>query len=155
MTVSILQLPNQIEPFYLQYSSHTDGYNSRYVDTTAILQTPCALSMVDVSGQLRCWITQTEKQTSLVQKNDFNFHFWHPTLVRPARKWLFCRKAKNGLGRFAPSALPHYYLTNYLFLWDNTPLFLFFVLWSFAHAPFPATLVSGSVRDVPSPVWAC
>ena len=26
-------------------------------------------------------------------------------LVRPARKRLFCLKAKNGLGRFAPSAL--------------------------------------------------
>ena len=29
-------------------------------------------------------------------------------LVRPAMKRLFCLKAKNGLGRFAPSALPHY-----------------------------------------------
>ena len=48
------------------------------------------------------------RETSLVQKNDFNFNFWHPTLVRPARKRLFCPKAKNGLGRFAPSALPHY-----------------------------------------------
>ena len=48
------------------------------------------------------------RETSLVQKNDFNFNFWHPTLVRPARKRLFCLKAKNGLGRFAPSALPHY-----------------------------------------------
>ena len=67
---------------------------------------PCALSMVDVSGQLLCWIRQ--RQTSLVQKNDFNFNFWHPTLVRPARKRLFCLKAKNGLGRFAPSPLPHY-----------------------------------------------
>ena len=32
---------------------------------------PCALSMVDLSGQLRCWITQT----SLVQKNVFIFIF--------------------------------------------------------------------------------
>ena len=39
MTVPIFKLSNQIEPFYLQYSSHTDGYNSRYVDTTAILRT--------------------------------------------------------------------------------------------------------------------
>ena len=31
-------------------------------------------------------------------------------LVRPARKRLFCLKAKNGLGRFAISALPHYYI---------------------------------------------
>ena len=29
-------------------------------------------------------------------------------LVRPAMKRLFCLKAKKGLGRFAPSALPHY-----------------------------------------------
>ena len=33
-------------------------------------------------------------------------------LVRPAMKRLFCLKAKNGLGRFAPSALPHYYKWN-------------------------------------------
>ena len=32
-----------------------------------------------------------------------------PTLVRPGRKRLSCLKAKSGLGRFAPSALPHYY----------------------------------------------
>ena len=38
----------------------------------------------------------------------FSFYFWHPTLVRPARKRLFCLKAKNTLGRFASSALPHY-----------------------------------------------
>ena len=33
-------------------------------------------------------------------------------LVRPAMKRLFCLKAKNGLGRFAPSALPHYHATG-------------------------------------------
>ena len=38
----------------------------------------------------------------------FVLYFWHPMLVRPAMKRLFCLKAKNGLGRFAPSALPHY-----------------------------------------------
>ena len=38
----------------------------------------------------------------------FVFYFWHPVLVRPAMKRLFCLKAKNGLGRLAPSALPHY-----------------------------------------------
>ena len=37
------------------------------------------------------------------------FYFWHPMLVRPAMKRLFGLKAKNGLGRFAPSALPHYH----------------------------------------------
>ena len=35
-------------------------------------------------------------------------YFWHPMLVRPVMKRLFCLKAKNGLGRFAPSALPHH-----------------------------------------------
>ena len=54
---------------------------------------PCALNMVDLSGQLRCWITQT----SLVQKNILFFYFWHPLIVRPAMKRLFCLKAKNGL----------------------------------------------------------
>ena len=49
----------------------------------------CALSMVDLSGQLRCWITHTEKC--------FVFRFWHPMLVRPAMKRFFCLKAKNGL----------------------------------------------------------
>ena len=39
----------------------------------------------------------------------FRFDFWHPMLVRPAMKRLFCMKAKNGLGRFAPSVMPHYY----------------------------------------------
>ena len=29
-------------------------------------------------------------------------------LVRPVMKRLFCLKAKNGLGRFAPSVLTHY-----------------------------------------------
>ena len=41
----------------------------------------------------------------------FVLFFWHPMLVRPViiMKRLFCLNAKNGLGRFAPSALPHYY----------------------------------------------
>ena len=33
-------------------------------------------------------------------------------LVRPDMKRLFCLKAKNELGRFAPSALPHYYAST-------------------------------------------
>ena len=70
---------------------------------------PCALSMVDQSGQLRCWITQINKQINISgTEKCFVFCFWHPMLVRPAMKRLFCLKAKNGLGRFAPSALPHY-----------------------------------------------
>ena len=37
-----------------------------------------------------------------------------PLLVRPAMKRLSFLKAKNGLGRFAPSALPHYYVDEIL-----------------------------------------
>ena len=50
-----------------------------------------------------------------VQKNvtavvfDYFYNFWHPMRVRPAMKRPFCLKEKNRLGRFAPSALPHYY----------------------------------------------
>ena len=58
---------------------------------------PCTLSMVDLSGQLRRLITQ--KQTFLVQKNDSNFYFRHPTLVRPARKKLFCLDSVASLPR--------------------------------------------------------
>ena len=46
-----IQTSNQIEPFYLQYSSHTDGHNSRYVDTTAILRTP-SLGLLSRQGYL-------------------------------------------------------------------------------------------------------
>ena len=57
----------------------------------------------------RKWPITMLNQTNIPgTENDFNFNFWHPTLVRPARKRLFCLKAKNGLGRFALSALPHY-----------------------------------------------
>ena len=43
-------------------------------------------------------MTQIETETNIPgQKNDLNFYIWHPTLVRPARKRLFCLKAKNGL----------------------------------------------------------
>ena len=38
VTVLTFKLSNQIEPSYLQYSSHADGHSSRYVDTTAILR---------------------------------------------------------------------------------------------------------------------
>ena len=53
-------------------------------------------------GRPKWLINQTH-----VQKNVFIllFYFWHPMLVRPAMKRLFCLKAKNRLGRFAPSAL--------------------------------------------------
>ena len=40
---------------------------------------------------------ELNKQTSLVHKNVVVFFFWHPMLVRPAMKRLFCLKAKNGL----------------------------------------------------------
>ena len=42
-------------------------------------------------------------------------------LVRPAMKRIFYLKAKNGLGRFAPSALPHYY-KNTLFTYIPAPI---------------------------------
>ena len=43
-------------------------------------------------------MTQIETETNIPgQKNDLNFYIWHPTLVRPARKRLFCLKAKNGI----------------------------------------------------------
>ena len=80
------------------------------------VQSPSGLALVPCAFEYgrRKWpitmLNHTERQTSLVQKNDFNFDFWHPTLVRPAGKSFVCLKAKNGLGRFAPSALPHYNL---------------------------------------------
>ena len=66
---------------------------------------PCALSMVDLSGQLRCWITHPWYRKMFL----FFIFGTLRMLVRPAMKRLFCLKAKNGLGRFVPSTLPHYY----------------------------------------------
>ena len=45
-------------------------------------------------------------------------------LVRPAMKRLFCLKAKNGLGRFAPSTLLHYNLdkTNWVYVFNIYPI---------------------------------
>ena len=55
------------------------------------------------------WPITMLNHTSLVQKNVLFFIFdTRRMLVRPAMKRLFCLKAKNGLGRFALSALPHY-----------------------------------------------
>ena len=55
-------------------------------------------------------LNHTNKQINIPgTEKCFVFYFWHPMLVRPAMKRLFCLKEKNGLGRFAPSALPHYY----------------------------------------------
>ena len=51
LTVLTFKLSNQIELFYLQYSSHTDVHNSRYVDTTAILRTP-SLGLLSRQGYL-------------------------------------------------------------------------------------------------------
>ena len=67
MTVPIFKLSNQIEPFYLQYSSHTDGYNSRYVDTTAILRTDSyESSNIDspMPKLIECFAQQTELMMS-------------------------------------------------------------------------------------------
>ena len=58
-------------------------------------------------------LNHTNKQINIPgTEKCFVFYFWHPMLVRPAMKSFFCLKAKNGLGRFAPSALPHYYTAN-------------------------------------------
>ena len=45
-------------------------------------------------------LNHTHKQINkhtYIQKNVFVFYFWHPMLVRPGMKRLFCLKAKNGL----------------------------------------------------------
>ena len=55
-------------------------------------------------GRPKWPITQTDISGT---EKYFVFYFWHPMLVRPAMKRLFCLKAKNVLGRFALSALPH------------------------------------------------
>ena len=57
-------------------------------------------------------------------------------LVRPAMKGLFCLKAKNGLGRFALSALPHYKMGYSLYFNLNTT-------------------TTDSPVDTCSPVFAC
>ena len=85
----------------------------RVQSPSGLAMVPCALSMVDLSGQLRCWITHT--QTSLVQINalffersEFLIYFWHPMLVRPVMKRLFFPwKTKEKKARFARA--PHYY----------------------------------------------
>ena len=64
----------------------------------------CVLSMVYLSGQLRCWTTQT----SLVQNHVCFFLFLAPYTRTTRYEEVFCLKAKNGLGRFAPSDLPRY-----------------------------------------------
>ena len=64
---------------------------------------PCALSMVDLSGQLRCWITHTYR------KNVFVFHFWHRMLVRPVMKRLFFpleNQGRKGSLRSRASLIP-------------------------------------------------
>ena len=60
-------------------------------------------------GRLK-WLFTMLNHTDIpgTEKCFYYFYFWHPMLVRLAMKRLFCLKAKNGLGRFAPSALPHY-----------------------------------------------
>ena len=53
-------------------------------------------------GRPKWLINQTNVQKNVLI---FVFYFWDPMIVRPAMKRLFCLKAKNGLGRFAPSDL--------------------------------------------------
>ena len=57
-------------------------------------------------GRLKGPITMLN-HTFLVQNNVWFFYFSHPMLVRPVMNRHFHLKAKNGLGRFALSALPH------------------------------------------------
>ena len=86
---------------------------------------PCALSMIDLSGQLRCRITQNIPGT----ENAFIFYFWHPTYARTTRyEEAFLLKAKSGLGRFAPSALLHYQSTWYQ-VYSTRYIFGFFLPW--------------------------
>ena len=53
-------------------------------------------------------LNHTNKQTSLVQKNVCFFLILAPYARTTRYEEAFCLKEKNGLGRFAPSALPHY-----------------------------------------------
>ena len=49
--------------------------------------------------------------TDMVQKNVLILIFWHPTHARTTRyEESFLPECKNGLDRFAFSALPHYYI---------------------------------------------
>ena len=59
-------------------------------------------------GRPKWPITMLNHTNTQTYSKMFCFYFQHPMLVRPAMKRLFCLKAKNGLGRFAPSALPHH-----------------------------------------------
>ena len=76
------------------------------------------------------------------------FFFWHPTLVRPAMKRLFCLQAKNGHGRFALSALPHYYqMRGPTSAWLIRMCASSHVLY---HAPTSRFSLSGLPRAVPT-----
>ena len=61
----------------------------RVQSSSGLALVPCALSIVDLSGQLWCWITHNH-----THKHDwyiimFCFYFRHPMLVRPFVKRLF------------------------------------------------------------------
>ena len=60
------------------------------MNPSALQLVPCALSMVDLSGQLRCWITHIR-----CTEECFVFYFWHPMLVRPVMKRLFLGKPRK------------------------------------------------------------
>ena len=62
------------------------------------------------------WPITMLNHTDMVQKNVFILHFWHPTHARTTRyEEAFLPEGKNGLGRFALSALPHYYHIKRIF----------------------------------------
>ena len=74
---------------------------------TGVTELTEVLCRVKTEGNYPRYRSVGTLQNSSVEKC-FVFRFWHPMLVRPAMKRLFCLMAKNTLGRFAPSALPHY-----------------------------------------------
>ena len=75
------------------------------------------------------WPTTMLNQTRVrTEKCSAFFYFWHLMLVRPAMKRLFCLKAKNGLGRFAPSALR--FSGSYLILSFLTVSFSYGIVYS-------------------------
>ena len=84
--------------FTLGRMYNTLWYQVRVQSPSGLALVMCVLGMVDLSGQLRCWITHPW------YRNMFLFFICGTLrmLVRPAMKRLFCLKAKNTLGRFAP-----------------------------------------------------
>ena len=77
-------------------------------------------------------------------------YFWHPMLVRPDMKRLFCLKAKKGHGRFAPSALPHYNIFVVAFALLLWSLFCLVFLFISALSIFHDLIRTSSIHCVQS-----